>query len=337
MSVTKIVCVVPSCRPEQLERFRVAWAELFVRHTVTLIVVRDGDEPTLEEFDPDGKSQGPPVSPLVKLRQSDHADLFCRRSDVVRNLGFLAAAAEKAEYVLTLDDDVTPSPADPDPIGTHLGILQMRRSLGWLKTFVHHDRNGEAHCPRGMPYGCREQAPIMLSHGVWDGVLDYDGETQLKLEAAGEPLGEGIFYTGALPRGTLAPICGMNVMVRREALPLFYFAPMGPDSGVDGLHRFGDIWMGAFLKHRFDELDWGIYTGGAIVTHTRASDARKNVEQEKLGRAWNEWISTLVWIGETAFGQVPEPEGLPPGLWAYFKSYASKRRRYAELVTSLMA
>ena len=135
------------------------------------------------------------------------------------------------------------------------------------------------------------------------------------------------------------------MMVRREALPYFYFAPMGPDTGVLGeprfdgmtlhtsrsqplLNRFADVWMGIFLKQSFDRLGWACYTGGSVVHHTRASDARVNFEQEKLGREWNERADR--WIDN--------PYTMPPDHPAkvYFVSYAEKRERYRKLVDDIL-
>jgi hypothetical protein len=136
------------------------------------------------------------------------------------------------------------------------------------------------------------------------------------------------YYVGPIPRGVLAPICGMNVMVRREALPYLYYAPMGADSGVPDLHRFADIFMGLSMRFEFDRRKWGIVTGYSTVHHTRASDARKNVEQERLGR---EWLERMGDWDEPANGAVTDT-----AMWNYFRSYASKRDRYAALISSLL-
>jgi reversibly glycosylated polypeptide/UDP-arabinopyranose mutase len=190
---------------------------------------------------------------------------------------------------------------------------------------------------RGVPYNIREEAPVMLSHGVWIGTPDFDGETQLRLEKEGGIPKALPYYVGPIPKGVLAPICGMNVMIRKEALPYFYFAPMGPDSGVEGLNRFADIWMGIFLKREFDKLGWACYTGGSVIHHTRASDARKNREQEKLGREWNEIIGLPSSVKEDdfvkAYNSVDyKSHGL---MREYLISYESKRARYADLIRSI--
>lgn len=343
----KIVCVVPSIRDEQMVQFRASWKNLFEKHKVTLVTVWDGEVPQVETHDYDTGLSQFWSDPLGDTPCKGHRDLFCRFTDACRNIGFVYAATLKPDYVLTLDDDVAPchvasrmergidnkerwftdgiegSPYN-DPIQQHLDALDKRVPLDWTNT---------AHCGspylRGVPYSVRDQAPVMLSHGVWTGTPDFDGETQLKLETTTGVPTHLPYYVGPIPRGTLFPLCGMNVMVRLRALPYLYFAPMGKDTGIDGLNRFADIWMGVFLKREFDKLNWACYTGASVIHHTRASDARKNYEQEMLGREWNEQFWQVnedfssSWFTQTEQGR-------------YYQSYAKKRAEYAELIRNLL-
>lgn len=330
MSKPKIVCVTPSIRPERMETFRRSWADLFEKHEVTLVTVWDGEEPQLEIRYPGGD-----VANVNPQHNTPLPSWLCRFTDAVRNLGFLVAARLNPDYVLTLDDDVEPPtetdgvPKDYDPVAMHLAVLDTRVPMSWVTTFIgRNEKTLRLAYPRGFPYGIYEESPVMLSHGIWSNVLDWDGETQVAMEEAGQSLGFGYYTVGPVPRGVLFPLCGMNVMVRREALPYFYFAPMGPDSGVEGLHRFGDIWMGVYLKREFDRLGWACYTGGSVVRHTRASDARKNFEQEKLGREWNEVIWQADWHdGENDF----EDDFI-----RYCRSYAKKRQQFFDDVTNAL-
>ncbi len=404
MTSPKIVCVVPTIRPEQHAKFVKAWSPLFEKHGVTLITVWDGEKPevsisatTWEDIEKEYAKVGGHIREDKSYTVGDplfedkDANLFCRFTDACRNLGFVLAAKLGADYILTLDDDVEPPSYDHqhsesrgdwlpypihDPIQAHLGVLSKRVPVTWLNTA--HDT--ELYL-RGVPYGIRDESPVMLSHGVWVGTPDFDGETQLRLEnrmtntITSEVRLRDLpyslpYYVGPIPKGVLFPLCGMNVMVKREALPYFYFAPMGPDTGitqsiktcgscgstevawhslnykwycrkcqtgcgspenyieqnVSSLHRFADIWMGVFLKKEFDRLGWACYTGASTVLHTRASDAKKNFEQEKLGREWNE----RVW-NNSGNRFVP-----PTDYQRYFDSYANKRQRYADLIKSIL-
>jgi hypothetical protein len=115
------------------------------------------------------------------------------------------------------------------------------------------------------------------------------------------------------------PFCGMNVMVERVALPHLYYAPMGPDSGVDGLHRFGDIWMGCSIVSDFATKNWSVWTGTSVVVHTRASDARKNLVAERLGVEMHDRF-----------------QGAEFGAHPYFLDYERKRRAYGDHVDQLL-
>lgn len=370
-----------------MTKFREAWNYLFDKHEVSLITVWDGERPRVTYSPGCSKTEMDIThTPLLEKVWTDHRDLFVRFSDACRNLGFVAAAAMGADFIFTADDDVAPvsfcdCPSGywkdnwDDPIKAHLNALNKKVSTSWMSTA--HDT--ELHL-RGEPYSTREESPVMLSHGVWVGVPDFDGETQLRLENQ-TPSSEtnwfstqtGVpytlpYYIGPIPRGVLSALCGMSLMVRKEALPYLYFAPMGPDSGVtDGcstctgpgrildsgnewkghpdckrcrgtgrisiLHRFSDIWMSVFLKREFDSRGWAVLTGTSTILHTRASDAKKNFEQEKLGREWNERIA--LWSLLNELPEYPKGTDISEQEWNYFRSYAEKRRKYAELIQSV--
>lgn len=350
MSKPKIVVVIPTIREAQYKSFIEAWKPLFTKHEVTLVTVWDGETPRADVY-----SYSKDIVETIDYKEclySIHKKLIYRYADACRNLGFIVAAQLKPDYVLTLDDDVQPAVSytsvlgrTDDPIQSHLDVLQKRVPLGWINTA--HDT--ELYL-RGVPYNIRNEAPVMLSHGVWVGTPDFDGETQLKLEQDKwtadlnrDPIEyldsknhNGVpyslpYYVGSIPKGVLFPLCGMNVMVRAEALPYLYFAPMGADTKVEGLNRFSDIWMGISLKKKFDELGWACYTGGSTILHTRASDAKKNFEQEKLGRQWNEYITNYV-EQDSKWGS-----DLPSGFVEYMTTYRRKREQFADLITSIFS
>jgi hypothetical protein len=286
-----IAVIVPTIRPEQIEKFREDWRQVFHYHDVVLIEVHDGDQPSVQtyfynqrkfEFPPD---KGPVTSDIPE----EWAELIYNRTDAVRNFGFLYALQNvpKLMTILTLDDDVFPDPNSPyDPIQQHLDAL-----------YAHYVRKGErvftqnryvpiswfstaSEYMRGFPYGIRREAEVWVSHGVWEGVHDYDGPTQLV-----NGIKPATFYKGPIPKGCLSPICGMNLAFKKEALPYVYFAPMGKELGVQ---RFADIWMGINLKRYCDHLNKAIVTGYSVVEHTRMSNVLNNLEQEARGIIWNE-------------------------------------------------
>lgn len=342
MNKPKIVVVIPTVRPEQYKSFVGSWKSLFEKHEVTLVTVWDGETPRVDIWN--YRKDGPIETDYNQTLYSTYKNLIYRYTDACRNLGFIVTAQLSPDYVLTLDDDVVPWKGDdlsiatvadvrtlcPDPIQAHLDVLQRKATLSWMNTA--HDTDLYL---RGVPYGIRDEAPVMLSHGVWVGTPDFDGETQLQLESCMGKYTNGVpyslpYYVGPIPKGVLFPLCGMNVMVRREALPYFYFAPMGVDTKIEGLNRFGDIWMGVHLKREFDRLNWACYTGRSTILHTRASDAKKNFEQEKLGREWTEHLTRYI---DCDFGW---RKGLPDGFHDYMTMYRDKREQYKVLIDSLL-
>lgn len=284
-----IACVVPTIRPESYQEFLVAWKPLFDKHNVQLVTVFDGDDPTVKFND---------ETLTANDVLGDDADLIYNKSDVVRNLGFayIAKYLPGVTHILTLDDDTKPY---GDTIQDHLNVLGKRASITWMNT---------ATLPmRGFPYGVRTEAEVVLSHGVWQGVADWDAPTQLI-----QGNRQVTFYRGVIPKGALYPMCGMNIMFTRKLLPYMYFAPMGHRVGLD---RFGDIWAGVESKKVIDEKGWAVVSGYATVKHERASDVFKNLQKEAKGLEMNEHYG--------------EDECF------YFKLYEAQRTRWETLLYDL--
>lgn len=302
--VKDIAIVLPTCRPETLPVFLEAWQPLFDKHNVEFIVVNDTeDKPFIEteylsDFKPSelmmrgGGGAGGNRKGFFK-----ESDLISNKCAGVRQLGFLYIAEELPDikYIITLDDDETPI---GDPIQDHIDQLNRRVPISWIST-------GVDDYFRGFPYQVREEAPVMLSHGVWEGNYDWDAPSQL---LKGDKKVE--FYKGVIPKGIFAPICGMNLAFRREALPYIYFAPVGQYKGAE---RFDDIWMGLEVVKDFAKLGWAITTGYAKVNHLRASNVFANLEKEAIGikknedywkGEYDEWYKDFItkreqWHGET--------------------------------------
>jgi len=256
MALKNIAVVLPTIRPETVPVFLDAWQPLFDKHNVEFVLVVDGEIPYILH------NNG------VTYMKSDLISNFCAG---VRQLGFLyiAKALPDVEYIITLDDDETPI---GDPIQDHVNALDMKVPISWMSTASDY--------MRGFPYAVREEAPVMMSHGVWEGNYDWDAPSQLLKKDK-----KVDFYKGVIPKGIFAPICGMNLAFRREALPYIYFAPVGQYKGAE---RFDDIWMGLEVIKSFAELNWGIVTGYAKVLHLRASNVFFNLEKEAIGIRKNE-------------------------------------------------
>jgi reversibly glycosylated polypeptide/UDP-arabinopyranose mutase len=257
MAIRNIAVVTPSHRSELTTKFLSAWQELFDKHDVEFILVNDeGVTPHIEHNGMTIEMEHPLVS---------------NKCAGVRQLGFqyIAHNLPDVEYIITLDTDVEPI---GDPIHDHIKALKKIVPISWMSTASDY--------MRGFPYGVREEARVMLSHGVWEGNYDWDAPSQL---TKGHTTVE--FFKGAMPKGIFFPICGMNLAFRREALPYIYFAPVGQYKGAE---RFDDIWMGLEVVKDFARLGWACVSGYAKVEHTRASNVFTSLEKEAVGIRKNE-------------------------------------------------
>lgn len=280
-----IAVVVPtiSSRKEIFEGFMKAWKPLFDKHSVIFIKVLDGDEPQIE------------VNGVKGYIPDEIKVLIFNKNDGVRNFGFwyIAKFLPKVDTIITLDDDTLPI---GDTIQDHLDALDMRVPISWMSTASEY--------MRGFPYYVREEAEVVLSHGVWQGVADWDAPTQLI--KGNRPVE---FYKGAIPRWCYYPMCGMNIAFKRKMLPCMYYAPMGHKVGLD---RFADIWCGIESKKEIDMRGWAVVTGYATVRHERASNVWNNLIKESKGLSMNE-----------QYDQDP-----------YFRLYAKKREEWKNLILS---
>lgn len=275
--------VVPSIREREIHRFLDAWSEHFRGHD--LIVVEDNPERTFSL-----PSEVHHVSwREIEADLGDDAWIVPRRTDAVRNYGLLLAGRAQPDLIITLDDDCYPSEAQGTEeenfveahwrkLGTSGGNLPVLDTMFSAEAAVR---------PRGYPK-VELELPTMVNHGLWNGVPDLDGETQLRNEELRITFPP---HSLQVPPGILFPMCGMNLAFRPEALPLVYYLPMGRGQPY---HRFADIWCGWILKKVCDRLGWSVRTGAPYVFHSRASDARRNMELESHGLEMNDRLWHLV-------------------------------------------
>lgn len=289
---SNIAVVVPTIRDECWKSFMRHWFPLFEKHNVTLIKVHDGENPLLSVDNDKYRTY------TIKEIMGDDSDLIFNKNDGVRNLGFayIRKHLPEIEYILTLDDDTAPVEGQ-DAIQQHLDVLNKRFPLDWMSTASDY--------VRGIPYGIREDALCTVSHGVWNGVMDWDAPTQLikgnrQLE----------FFKGVIPRNIYFPFCGMNIMFTRQMLPYMYYAPMGYRVNMD---RFADIWLGITLKRICDKNNWAIASGYSTIVHERASNVWKNLQKEARGLELNETF----WKGDESD--------------EYFKLYNTCKERWEKL------
>lgn len=255
--MTKIAVVVPTNRPEKLAEFEQAWSKCIEEAEARLYVVKD--EPETWKLIQDDLGRNAWVIPV--------------KTDCIRSYGFLKAAQEGADVIVTLDDDV--KPINGNPILDHVAQLdQWVHPHNWTRTLV------GPHAPptRGLP----ELTKVVVSHGLWKGSLDVSAKTQLAGYYHYQP---GDLDNQIIPRGQFYPMSGMNLAFNAKMTPIMYFGLMGsviedPEK-TWGVHRMGDIFAGVVSKAMIDlNPSQAVHSGDPVVDHTRASDPIKNAELE---------------------------------------------------------
>ncbi|CAN1838772.1 Probable UDP-arabinopyranose mutase 2 [Linum perenne] len=228
-----------------------------------LIIVQDGDP-----------------SKTIKVPEGFDYELY-NRNDINRILGPKASCisfkdsacrcfgfmVSKKKYIYTIDDDCfvakDPTGAQINALEQHIKNLLCPSTPHFFNTLYDPYREG-ADFVRGYPFSLREGAPTAISHGLYvDAVL-------------------------TIPKGTLFPMCGMNLAFDRELVgPALYFGLMGDGQPIG---RYDDMWAGWCVKVICDHMGWGIKTGLPYIWHSKASNPFVNLKKEYKGIFWQEEI-----------------------------------------------
>ena len=283
MEKEKIFIVIPTIR--NLD-FLNKWGEQF--KDVTLIVCEDRPQKTLE-LPKIGKKIYHYSWQEIDQELGENGWIIPRKVSGIRNFGFLKAHQMGADIIITIDDDCYPV-KNHDLIKLHSQNLALKTPRKWTNTYP----DARHLYTRGMPYLNRQQAPTMLSHGLWTNVLDFDGPTHLQNLNFKAEFSE--HFLQIIPQGAYYPMCSMNLAFRREIVPLMYFPLMGEDKNGNkwGYDRFDDIWAGIFSKKIMDHLGYSVINGAPFVEHRKGSDPFKNLQKEALGIETNEKLWELV-------------------------------------------
>jgi reversibly glycosylated polypeptide/UDP-arabinopyranose mutase len=297
MPVNNVALVVPSIREASFQRFVEEWSLTGLFGRVDLILVEDNPKRTFDF----GMNENHVHLCWEDIDQKEWSWIIPRRSDTVRSFGYWYAWNQGYDYLMTLDDDCYPAKGYESLDNVHKSLLTRTK---WFNT-LNNVR------PRGVPYFNTGKRDVHVNHGIWEGVLDYDAPQQLV-----DPVPETYTHDNRIvPHGAYHPFCGMNVMWRREAIPLSYHLLMGqmlpeatnfghpagwikpntdvfPVIALDKLpfDRFGDIWCGIIQKKICDHLGWVVSTGTPYIHHDRASNPFANLRKEANGIEVNEWF-----------------------------------------------
>ncbi len=292
-AMREIALVVPSIRKDSFTRFVAEWQPTGLFDKANLILVEDNPTRTFDVW-PDFENYGYGLTHLSWEDIDGHewSWIIPRRSDTVRSFGYWYAWMQGYKYIMTLDDDTYPEPGYEKLAEMHVSMLTRTK---WFNTL-------NSVRPRGTPYKNLGKRDVMLNHGLWTNVLDYDAPQQLV-----DPVPEAFTHDNRIvPHGAFFSMCGMNVMWRREMTPLMYHLLMGKmrvieRHGSDLLYRgsgtdlrklefdwFGDIWCGILMKKVCDRFGWAVTSGTPYIHHDRASDVFTNLRKEACGIGVNE-------------------------------------------------
>jgi reversibly glycosylated polypeptide/UDP-arabinopyranose mutase len=291
-----ICLVVPTIRENSFKQFLEKWNEIGLFDEVDLIVMEDNPKKSFTIPDEIFKKTTCFHLDWEVIRDTFEGKewIIPRRSDTVRSFAYWFAWVRDYKYILTLDDDCYP-PSEADGlyydgkgfIKEHLKNIQGRSK--WFNTL-------NSVKPRGIPfYNLGKNTSVVLNHGLWTNVLDYDAPYQLA-----NPVPENFSFDNRLvPRGQYFPMCGMNVMWDAKITVLMYHLLMGQLRVGDDLtklpfDRFGDIWCGIFMKKICDLLGYSVGTGMPYIRHERASNPFTNLKKEANGIEVNESLWEFV-------------------------------------------
>jgi hypothetical protein len=195
----------------------------------------------------------PSLSEQVSFLQSCGAqDMFPWNSDGRRNIGYLMAWRDKADIMVSIDDDNLPA------VGWLKGHEVVTEGTAGHVVITSDDGfynpcDGLDFIPsqtriwaRGFPYGKRhftlydsgepQPCDVVINAGLWTGDPDVDAITRLALHPVALPAGRSV----VLGDGTWAPVNSQNTAVRRDVLPAYCY--------FESAKRFADIWQGYFAQ-----------------------------------------------------------------------------------------
>lgn len=250
-----------------------------------LIIVQDGD-PNKKIHIPEGFDYELYNRLDIERILGDKASCISYKDSACRCFGFMMS---KKKYIYTIDDDCFvakhPNGEPINALAQHITNLITPSTPYFFNTLYDPYREG-ADFVRGYPFSLRDGVPTAISHGLWLNIPDYDAPTQLV-----KPRERNTRYVDAvltLPKGTLYPMCGMNLAFDRELIgPAMYFGLMGEGQPIG---RYDDMWAGWCTKVICDHLKLGCKTGLPYIFHSKASNPFTNLRKEYKGIFWQEEI-----------------------------------------------
>lgn len=272
--------VIPTIRSlDFLEQWR------FALQPYHIIVVQDGD-PERKVSVPEGYDYELYNRNDIERILGDKASCISFRDSACRCFGYMVS---KKKYIFTIDDDCfvakDPSGEQVNALAQHIKNLLTPSTPFFFNTLYDPYAEGTDFV-RGYPFSLREGVPTAVSHGLWLNIPDYDAPTQMVKPA--ERNTKYIDMVMTIPKGTLFPMCGMNLAFDRKLIgPAMYFGLMGQGQPWG---RYDDMWAGWCSKVIIDHTGVGVKTGKPYIWHSKASNPFFNLKREYLGIYWQEDI-----------------------------------------------
>lgn len=319
----EVALVVPTIRENCLQDFIKRWKEIGLFDHVDLLLMEDNPKKTF----------GTPAEAKYHFSWDDiecslggNSWIIPRRSDTVRSFGYLKAWDLGYKYILTLDDDCYPC-TEADGM-TYNGQGFVNEHVKWLTARTKWFNTLNSTTPRGVPYYNKgRHTGVVINHGLWTNVLDYDAPHQL----VNPEKEQFTFDNKVVPQGAFFPMCGMNVMWKREATVLMYHLLMGSKFSPKNrqlvkypFDRFGDIWCGILAKKVCDLKGLNMSTGLPYIHHERASNPFANLKKEANGIEVNEhfWEYVDSWKGD--------PTASLPYMYDYLGQHIAQYDKFPE-------
>jgi hypothetical protein len=234
-------------------------------------------------------------------------------SDNRRNVGYLMAAEDGADFLISIDDD-NYCPENEDFFQAHTivcGRPQPSRvidsSTGWFNIceLLDMDRAGTVY-PRGFPYYARHrkarlaaqqrESVVRINAGLWLQEPDLDGITWLALPVRARSFsGDSI----VLGERTWSPVNTQNTGLHRDVIPAYYFLPMGHSLAGMRIDRYGDIFSGYFSQACARHLGHTVRIGTPVADHRRNAHHYLRDATRELACIWV-LEDLLAWLTEAS-------------------------------------
>lgn len=202
----------------------------------------------------------------------DKYDYFSKhfhKSSACKNFGLWYAYNLGYEYVIVIDSDCIIQ--DKDFVEKHLVLVDGSRNGGWG---WENPLEGTGYFSRGLPYEERNKR-VVLNLGLWDGLWDINGKDR-------DPNNSTKNYPtqiGWSPNIKVAvgiiPLSGMNLIIRRDAIPALLFLP-----NFGEFRRHDDIMGGYIFQQIMKKAGECLSYGQPLVYHDSGVDAKKDEEEE---------------------------------------------------------